>query len=179
MNDENLIPHEYKKGDTKDKAANGKKGGIASGIAKRKRKTMGELIAMFMTQEVKEPEVKAKLMNIGIPEEECNNQAKLMMTMFANAAKGNATFMKMILDYGKSNETIELEKKKMEKDIKESTLRQKQMKEQIKEQQLKNKKLEEELNAKNDVEDLTPLAKLLQDDEDEKEIDREVEADGN
>ena len=43
-NPKNVIPFAFKKGDTTDKAVNGRKGGIASGIAKRKAKTIRQIL---------------------------------------------------------------------------------------------------------------------------------------
>lgn len=43
-NPNNVKPYLFKKGDTTDKAVNGKKGGIASGIAKRKSKTIRQIL---------------------------------------------------------------------------------------------------------------------------------------
>lgn len=61
---ENLIQYN---GQTPEQARrNGQKGGIASGAARRKRRTFRELIETVMTMEVDDPAVHAKLTELGL-----------------------------------------------------------------------------------------------------------------
>ena len=60
----NLIQYN---GQTPEQAReNGQKGGIASGVARRKRRTFRELIETVMTMEVDDPVVHAKLQELGL-----------------------------------------------------------------------------------------------------------------
>lgn len=198
MNEQNLVPNEART--PEQRRTNATKAGIASGIARKKKKTLGELLDLFLNHKVTEPDVIAKLQTLGIPEEECTNKAKMMMHMAVHASKGNSKFMKMLMDYSSNNATIELQKKQLaleNKRIKLEMEEQKQRLEEqkhrleeqrnrieeqrnrIEEQKLRIEKLRNELDKKNDVEDLTPLARLLQDEVDEAEIERELTEDGD
>lgn len=182
LNDKNLIPTTER---TKDEARElGRNGGIKSGIARKRKKTLGELLDLFLDHKVTEPDVIAKLQTLGIPEEECTNKAKMMMHMAVHASKGNSTFMKMLMDYSSNNATIELQKKQIEIEnkrmkleiqeqkirIAEQRARLEEQQNRIEEQKLRIQKLRAEITEKNDMEDLTPLADLLKDDEEESEI---------
>jgi hypothetical protein len=63
-NPQNLIQYN---GQTPEMAReNGRKGGYASGVAKRKKRTFRELIETVMTMEVDDPAVHAKLVELGL-----------------------------------------------------------------------------------------------------------------
>ena len=63
-NPQNLIQYN---GQTPEQArANGQKGGIASGEARRKKRTFRELIETVMTMEVDDPAIHAKLIELGL-----------------------------------------------------------------------------------------------------------------
>ena len=63
-NPQNLIQFN---GQTPEQArANGQKGGIASGEARRKKRTFRELIETVMTMEVDDPAIHAKLIELGL-----------------------------------------------------------------------------------------------------------------
>lgn len=63
-NPQNLIQYN---GQTPEKAReNGRKGGVASGVAKRKKRTFRELIETVMTMEVDDPAIHAKLTELGL-----------------------------------------------------------------------------------------------------------------
>ena len=61
---ENLRP--FSKDDVEKARAAGRKGGVASGVAKRKKRTFRELIETVMTMEVDDPAVHAKLVALGL-----------------------------------------------------------------------------------------------------------------
>lgn len=61
---ENLRP--FSKDDVEKARAAGRKGGVASGVAKRKKRTFRELIETVMTMEVDDPAVHAKLVELGL-----------------------------------------------------------------------------------------------------------------
>lgn len=60
----NLTP--FSKDDVEKARAAGRKGGVASGEAKRKKRTFRELIELVMTMDVDDPEVHAKLTALGL-----------------------------------------------------------------------------------------------------------------
>lgn len=61
---DNLRP--FSKDDVEKARAAGRKGGVASGVAKRRKRTFRELIETVMTMEVDDPAVHAKLTELGL-----------------------------------------------------------------------------------------------------------------
>lgn len=172
MNDENIIPYQFAKGDSKEKAANGAKGGKASGVAKRKKKYLADLLEQFFSFKVKNPEAIAQLQTMGFSEEECTNRAAFMLNMQKFASKGNSAYTKMLVE-------MEETQKEKKAELKRMKLENEKLEAEIARIKLETEQLKAKLEGKNDVEDLTPLAALLQDEEDEATIEREVEEDGN
>lgn len=64
LNLENLTP--FSKDDVEKARAAGRKGGVASGEAKRRKRTFRELIELVMTMDVDDPEVHARLTSLGL-----------------------------------------------------------------------------------------------------------------
>lgn len=67
---------------------NGKKGGKKSGEVRRKRKAMKEQMEMLLTLPLKNTKLKNHLQEIGINEEEINNQMALIVSLYQTALKG-------------------------------------------------------------------------------------------
>lgn len=140
--------------DRVEASINGRKGGIASGEARRRKKTMTQLVNQYLGFKIKNPDIKAALMTAGFTEEECDNKTMLMMTIAKNAAKGNAKFTEMMIKLAKDDELIELEKKRLKKEIEESNIR-------IQREKVELERLKNSIDQKNDVEDLGPLYKHI------------------
>lgn len=172
LNEQNIIPHAFKKGETTDKAANGRKGGIASGVAKRQKKDLADLLEQFLNFKVKSPEAIAQLQTLGFTEEECTNRAAFMMNMQKFASKGNSAYTKMLVELEQSQKTKKAEMKRLK-------LENEKLEQEIARMKLENEAMKAKLDGKNDVEDLTPLAALLQDMDDEATIEQEVKEDGD
>ena len=66
-------------------AENGRKGGIASGQARRQKKTLSELAKMI----AENPAAKKKLTKMGISDEDANNNACIVAAVYDKAIKGN------------------------------------------------------------------------------------------
>ena len=64
LNLDNLTP--FSRDDVEKARAAGRKGGVASGEAKRRKRTFRELIELVMTMEVDDPAVHAKLTELGL-----------------------------------------------------------------------------------------------------------------
>jgi len=95
MNDENLKGHEFTTDQSREEAArNGQKGGIASGEARRRNRTLRELAQIISEKKVKMP------MPDGTTEE-MTYDAALIQSMYQKAvAKGDtkaATFIAKVL----------------------------------------------------------------------------------
>lgn len=85
-NEKNLRPGSMQ---SKSEArANGKKGGIASGQARRRKKTLSELAKMIADNPAPD-NTRAKLAKMGISDEDANNNAVVVASIYAKAIKGN------------------------------------------------------------------------------------------
>lgn len=85
-NEKNLRPGSMQ---SKSEArANGKKGGIASGQARRRKKTLSELAKMIADNPAPD-NARAKLAKMGISDEDANNNAVVAASIYAKAIKGN------------------------------------------------------------------------------------------
>ena len=67
---------------------NGRKGGIASGQARRRKKTLSELAKMIADNPAPD-NTRAKLAKMGISDEDANNNAVVAASIYAKAVKGN------------------------------------------------------------------------------------------
>ena len=67
---------------------NGRKGGIASGQARRRKKTLSELAKMIADNPAPD-NTRAKLAKMGISDEDANNNAVVAASIYAKAIKGN------------------------------------------------------------------------------------------
>ena len=88
-NEQNLIPHQFKPGDTSDKAANGRKGGIASGQSKRRKRELREIFETIRKTpvDVKMPDKSTKSV--------CFDEAAVL-AMYKKAMNGDVNAMKLI-----------------------------------------------------------------------------------
>ena len=86
-NEENLKP--FKPGRSSEEAVkNGQKGGIASGQSRRQKKTLSEL-AKMIAENPAPTAAKKKLTNMGISDEDANNNACIVAAVYDKAIKGN------------------------------------------------------------------------------------------
>ena len=93
MSDKNLIPF------TKETAKRkGKKGGIASGVARRKKRGLKEVLNIILNGNHLSAEMQRKLLEYGYKSEEINNELYLAIKVFEVAAKGNVKAIEFIRD---------------------------------------------------------------------------------
>lgn len=83
-NEQNLKPGEYKL--TLEEQ---KKGGIASGEARRKRKAIKDQMELLLSLPIKNSKMKAQLKQLGIPESEMTNQMAMVIKMYQTVLNGN------------------------------------------------------------------------------------------
>lgn len=96
-NVQNLIP--FTSNQSREEAKkNGRKGGIASGESKRKRKAMAETLDLLLKTEVNDSEVKETLTEMGISEDNQDYQMVLMASILKRAIKGDKEDLKFITD---------------------------------------------------------------------------------
>ena len=91
-NVQNLRPSEYKL--SQDEA---KKGGIASGEARRKKKTLRELVELFGELGVN-PDTRKLMKQLGIPEDLMTRKMQPVVALFNKANKGDVSAFNAIRD---------------------------------------------------------------------------------
>lgn len=77
----------FKTGEEQAKIA--AKGGIASGVARRRKRTLKQAADLAMSLPVSDKRVKAKLKKMGFDENDADNQMGVIVGLMANAMKGN------------------------------------------------------------------------------------------
>lgn len=119
--EENLIP--FNSDQSHEKAVeNGKKGGIASGKAKRRKKTAKQELDLLLSLPVKDEKNKKALAEIGIDPNDANNQTMVVVSAYRNALKGDPKSIQMVLNsFGmteaeKANIKIKKEQLKIERE---------------------------------------------------------------
>lgn len=90
-NEQNLVPLTTKKA-----REIGKLGGIASGEAKRKKKTLKEIGDMIGSLDIKDAKVRELLAKAGIKEEDMVRDAGMMFTLAIKAGKGDTRSAELI-----------------------------------------------------------------------------------
>lgn len=127
-NEQNLIP--ANKRSKSEARKNGSKGGVASGVARRKKANLKKAFETILQAEVASPNVKKQLEELGF---DSTNEMALAMVMMQKAMKGNVRAFEQI-------------SKLTTTDAKDS-LDRKEQKERIKRLELDNKKREQELSG--------------------------------
>ena len=107
-NEQNLVP--FTSDQNREEAAkNGKKGGVASGIARRQKRTMREIAEMVATMEVKDPKMLAALHAAGFKDPITNDDAAFF-GLIRKAQTGDPSAMKLLAEMrGQYSTRVEVE----------------------------------------------------------------------
>lgn len=96
-NEQNLRPEEYAIRTTEEAQRLGAKGGIASGEARRAKKTLRERVKMFGELKI-DGKAKRQMMEVGISEEDCDRFMQAAVSLFQKAMKGDVAAFNAIRD---------------------------------------------------------------------------------
>ena len=141
-NEDNLIPNNERS--PNEVRENGRKGGIASGETRRRKNTMREL-AVIVNSLPLSSKNKAQLPD-GIKEDEMTFQMGFIIKVYQQALKGDTKAMKLWVEL---SNTLDEERNKLE----------------IKKLKAEIKKLNDDASASTNIEDLTPLANMLKEED--------------
>lgn len=116
-NEENLKkgePYRFRTGEQQVEIA--RKGGIASGEARRRKKTMRETAQMVLDMQIPNAakELKTKLKVMGLSEEDFTYQAAVMVAIINQAMKGNTKAAAFLRDTVGENPALELKERELE-----------------------------------------------------------------
>lgn len=105
-NPENLIPNS--KRTPSELRAMTKKGGIASGVARRKKKAAREAAQLFLSLKAP-PDMEAALLQMGVDAEDANVQMAIIAGLAAQAQNGNHHAARLLFELSESGQTEETE----------------------------------------------------------------------
>lgn len=95
-NIQNLIPNSERT--PSERRANARKAGIASGEARRQKKTLKEQMELLLSLPVKDEQTKAFIESLGIDSDIINNSMAITLSMYQEALKGNTKAFELIRD---------------------------------------------------------------------------------
>lgn len=99
-NIENIEPHQFTSAQSREAAArNGRKGGIASGKAKREKKAMRELAQIMLDSPARGNAVKlARQFGANLDDEDVTNAAAIIAGQMVAALKGNTNAARFVVE---------------------------------------------------------------------------------
>lgn len=106
-NEQNLIP--FNKRTKSEQREYAKKGGQKSGEVRRKRKAMKEQMEMLLTLPLKSKKQLNFMKDLGIEEEEIDNQMALIVALYGKALKGDVQAFNTIREVTQDDKTINQE----------------------------------------------------------------------
>ena len=106
-NEKNLIPMEQRS--PEEAREMGRKGGRASGEARRRKKSLREAAELYLSLPVADKRAWNKLARDGVDPEDVDNQMAIIAGLSIKAAKGDAKAAKVLFDLLPSDGTAPLE----------------------------------------------------------------------
>ena len=95
-NEKNIIPYQFQSGDQAREA--GAKGGVASGAARRRKRSLKEAADIYLSLPVTERRVYNKIAKAGVDPEDIDNQMAMIIGLTVQASMGDAKAAKVIID---------------------------------------------------------------------------------
>lgn len=103
-NEKNLIP--WNKRTEKEQREYARKGGKKSGEVRRKRKAMKEQMEMLLSLPFKQSEALDFMKDLGIEEDNLDNQMALIVAMYGKALKGDVQAFNTIREVVQDEKTV-------------------------------------------------------------------------
>lgn len=96
-NEQNLIP--FTSDQSREEAKkNGQKGGIASGEARRMKRTLREQMELLLSLPIQDENTKAFITSLGIDPDQIDNGTALVVSMYQESLKGNTKAFELFRD---------------------------------------------------------------------------------
>ena len=109
MGTDNLIP--FSQRTEAEQRAIQSKGGVASGIARRRRKAMREALDMFLGLPVQDKRSLNRLLRAGVDEDDADTQMLIVASLVQRAIDGNVRAAKLIFDLMADDNTHALDER--------------------------------------------------------------------
>lgn len=96
-NEQNLIPNsERTPSELRKMCSNG---GKASGVARRRKRTIKQAMELVMSLPVSDPKTRTKLKKMGIDLDDADNQTAVVVGLMARAMQGDPKAAKLMFEY--------------------------------------------------------------------------------
>lgn len=98
-NEQNLVPYQFDSSQSREEAAkNGALGGRASGVSRRRKRSLREAADLYLSLPVADKGTWNRLARDGVDPEDVDNQMAVIAGLTIKAAKGDAKAAKVLFD---------------------------------------------------------------------------------
>lgn len=98
-NEQNIVPYQFDSNQSREQAAkNGAAGGRASGVSRRRKKSLREAAELYLSLPVSDKRAWNKLARDGVDPEDVDNQMAIIAGLTIKAVKGDAKAAKLLFD---------------------------------------------------------------------------------
>lgn len=98
-NEQNIVPYQFDSSQSREEAAkNGAAGGRASGVSRRRKKSLREAAELYLSLPVSDKKAWNKLARDGVEPEDVDNQMAIIAGLTMRAIKGDSKAAKVIFD---------------------------------------------------------------------------------
>lgn len=96
MSREDIVQYQFRSGD--EAQENGRKGGVASGAARRRKRSLKEAADLFLSLPVTDTKTYNKMVRAGVEPEDIDYQMAVVIGMTTKAIKGDAKAAKVLIE---------------------------------------------------------------------------------
>lgn len=96
MSREDIVQYQFRSGD--EAQENGRKGGVASGAARRRKRSLKEAADLFLSLPVTDTKTYNKMVRAGVNPEDIDYQMAVVIGMTTKAIKGDAKAAKVLIE---------------------------------------------------------------------------------
>ena len=98
-NEQNIVPYQFDSNQSREQAAkNGAAGGRASGVSRRRKKSLREAAELYLSLPVANRRAWNKISAEGVDPDDIDNQMAMIIGLTQKAIKGDAKAAKIIVD---------------------------------------------------------------------------------
>lgn len=98
-NEQNIVPYQFDSNQSREQAAkNGAAGGRASGVSRRRKKSLREAAELYLSLPVADKRAWNKLARDGVEPEDVDNQMAIIAGLTIKAVKGDAKAAKLLFE---------------------------------------------------------------------------------
>ena len=99
---ENLIPQNERT--KEEQRAIAKKGGVASGVARREKAQLKSAVKLLLSLPVKDPNIKKQLSALGMSDKDIDNSILPALGLFKKACKGDSAAARLLAELNNENQ---------------------------------------------------------------------------